>query len=629
MSFVEGKGFGFVKRDDGEDDLFMHFSQLKNGGVQDMLIGMKVSFDVEPDQRSGKSRATNVTIIVPGSNGGLVSGVSQAARVEPATVVGDSNTPEPDKEERRGIPDSDGGGTYTFSELRTAFPEYSDSDLQGYWRDVCKPVATRPTAQTQLVQPQPQMVTSYRDEANGSNLLDRHADTTASSKPTSANAGFREWLMGVDASGALLVYLEALEENFDTVAQFLKSYTLKSGDIQMVDKQLFDDIGVTSSGHRQLFEKWFEGCDSHASASAAGVDLPHGIRADAPRTSDDTRRAEQMAADQAGALRQLPLADAADHGEAVRHMADAEVAHRREQDKACDVLAITHGNNALDRHADTTASSKPTSANTGFRDWLMGVDASGALLVYLEVLEENFDTVAQLLKTYTFKSGGNQMLDKQLFDDIGVTSSGHRQLFEKWFEGCDSYASASAADSVDLPHGIRAAAPRTSDDTRWAEKMAADQAGALRQLPQADVADHGEAVRHMAAAEVAHRPEQDKACDVLAITHTPAEAVDTYVPTTHGMSTGSCARLAVVTSTPFHYASTSDLLVLVPTMWQASYLARNEVGIVHRTGVQLFLEQSPRGEAILRIRGPPHAVALACYLVQKLMWLYELFSRAV
>lgn len=74
ISFMEGKSFGFIKRDDGQGDVFVHVRQLRNGGEPDMVVGTKFSFDVEPDEKSGKSKAVNVTITQPGAGGGMGGG---------------------------------------------------------------------------------------------------------------------------------------------------------------------------------------------------------------------------------------------------------------------------------------------------------------------------------------------------------------------------------------------------------------------------------------------------------------------------------------------------------------------------------------------------------------------------
>ena len=67
--FMEGKGFGFIENSDGSGDVFVHFSQLTNGGSEDMVVGAEMTFDITEDERSGKTRATNVTLKDGGSGG--------------------------------------------------------------------------------------------------------------------------------------------------------------------------------------------------------------------------------------------------------------------------------------------------------------------------------------------------------------------------------------------------------------------------------------------------------------------------------------------------------------------------------------------------------------------------------
>jgi cold shock protein len=58
--FKMDKGFGFIAPDEGGNDVFVHVSELEKTGLFDLNPGEKVTFEVEPDQRSGKPRAVNV-----------------------------------------------------------------------------------------------------------------------------------------------------------------------------------------------------------------------------------------------------------------------------------------------------------------------------------------------------------------------------------------------------------------------------------------------------------------------------------------------------------------------------------------------------------------------------------------
>lgn len=59
--FNEGKGFGFIEREDGGEDVFVHFSSIVADGFKSLREGQSVSFDVEKDPKdSNKFRAINV-----------------------------------------------------------------------------------------------------------------------------------------------------------------------------------------------------------------------------------------------------------------------------------------------------------------------------------------------------------------------------------------------------------------------------------------------------------------------------------------------------------------------------------------------------------------------------------------
>jgi CspA family cold shock protein len=57
--FNDAKGFGFIKPDDGGEDLFAHFSGINMPGFKTLAEGQRVSFDVTDGNR-GKKQASNI-----------------------------------------------------------------------------------------------------------------------------------------------------------------------------------------------------------------------------------------------------------------------------------------------------------------------------------------------------------------------------------------------------------------------------------------------------------------------------------------------------------------------------------------------------------------------------------------
>ena len=57
--FNATKGYGFIKPDDGEDDVFVHISAVEKAGMQNLVDGQKIEFELETG-RNGKVSAVNL-----------------------------------------------------------------------------------------------------------------------------------------------------------------------------------------------------------------------------------------------------------------------------------------------------------------------------------------------------------------------------------------------------------------------------------------------------------------------------------------------------------------------------------------------------------------------------------------
>jgi CspA family cold shock protein len=59
--FNDAKGFGFIVRDDGEKDVFVHHTGINASGFKTLKEGQKVEFDVVPGEKG--PAAQNVTVL--------------------------------------------------------------------------------------------------------------------------------------------------------------------------------------------------------------------------------------------------------------------------------------------------------------------------------------------------------------------------------------------------------------------------------------------------------------------------------------------------------------------------------------------------------------------------------------
>jgi CspA family cold shock protein len=61
--FNPDKGYGFIQPDDGGKDVFVHIKQVESAGMRTLNEGQKVSFDVVPNPKNGKSSAENLRAV--------------------------------------------------------------------------------------------------------------------------------------------------------------------------------------------------------------------------------------------------------------------------------------------------------------------------------------------------------------------------------------------------------------------------------------------------------------------------------------------------------------------------------------------------------------------------------------
>jgi len=60
--FNPAKGFGFIQREDGSKDVFVHISAVERSDLGTLREGQKVSFELERGQQ-GKTSAVNLKAV--------------------------------------------------------------------------------------------------------------------------------------------------------------------------------------------------------------------------------------------------------------------------------------------------------------------------------------------------------------------------------------------------------------------------------------------------------------------------------------------------------------------------------------------------------------------------------------
>ena len=61
--FNATKGYGFIKPDDSDRDVFVHISAVEAAGLRGLNDNDRVSYELERDKRSGKESAGQLQIV--------------------------------------------------------------------------------------------------------------------------------------------------------------------------------------------------------------------------------------------------------------------------------------------------------------------------------------------------------------------------------------------------------------------------------------------------------------------------------------------------------------------------------------------------------------------------------------
>ena len=57
--FSAEKGYGFIKQDDGNEDVFVHISAVESAGIDGLQEGQAITYEIEDNR--GKQRACNLS----------------------------------------------------------------------------------------------------------------------------------------------------------------------------------------------------------------------------------------------------------------------------------------------------------------------------------------------------------------------------------------------------------------------------------------------------------------------------------------------------------------------------------------------------------------------------------------
>ena len=61
--YNDQKGYGFIQPDNGGKDVFVHVTAVERSGLRGLAEGQKISYELQTDQRSGKTSAVDLKAV--------------------------------------------------------------------------------------------------------------------------------------------------------------------------------------------------------------------------------------------------------------------------------------------------------------------------------------------------------------------------------------------------------------------------------------------------------------------------------------------------------------------------------------------------------------------------------------
>ena len=61
--FKSDKGYGFIKPDEGNDDIFVHITAVEKAGLTSLQQGQRLTFAVEPDKKGKGPKAVDLVML--------------------------------------------------------------------------------------------------------------------------------------------------------------------------------------------------------------------------------------------------------------------------------------------------------------------------------------------------------------------------------------------------------------------------------------------------------------------------------------------------------------------------------------------------------------------------------------